>query len=149
MAYKEHRAEKQAWHAAKQRCLTPWNEAYPYYGGRGITFHAAWENNFDAFFAEVGPKPSAQHVLDRIDNAKGYEPGNIRWVTKSISQINRRHPISLSSGLQGVRWNKTRWMARGWEVTSVHLYSGPDFFEACCARKSWEAKNAVNRGIAP
>lgn len=149
MPYKDNRVEKQAWHAAKQRCLTPWNAAYAYYGARGITFHPAWENDFEAFLVEIGPRPTAQHVLDRINNDQGYVPGNIRWVTKSVSQINRRHPVSPTSGLQGVRWNKSRWMACGWDSKAIHLYSGPDFFEACCARKSWETKNSVKRGIAP
>ena len=45
---------------------------------------------FEQFYAEVGLKPTPAHQLDRIDNDKGYEPGNVRWVTKSQNERNRR-----------------------------------------------------------
>ena len=41
--------------------------------------------------AEVGPRPSDKHSLDRIDNAKGYEPGNVRWATMSAQCRNKRN----------------------------------------------------------
>jgi HNH endonuclease len=45
------------------------------------------------------------------------------------------------SGLQGVTWLHGYWVARGTRnSTRIHLYHGKDFFEACCARKSWEAR---------
>jgi hypothetical protein len=49
----------------------------------------SWEHSFADFFAYVGPAPSGT-TLDRIDNNKGYEPGNVRWATKTVQARNTR-----------------------------------------------------------
>jgi hypothetical protein len=44
-----------------------------------------------------------------------------------------------SLGIPGVFARGRSFTAQGnWECDRYHLYSGPDFFEACCARKRWE-----------
>lgn len=69
------------WASMKNRCERPAHPSYRRYGGRGITVCAEWQNDFAAFLAHVGPRPSTRHSLDRINNARGYEPGNVRWAT--------------------------------------------------------------------
>ncbi|MDH2154056.1 hypothetical protein [Stenotrophomonas sp. GD03657] len=81
--------EYSAWHNARSRCNNQNNPKYADYGGRGIDFHPDWANSFEKFLEEVGPKPEG-YVLDREDNDKGYVPGNVRWVTYSESNKNRR-----------------------------------------------------------
>lgn len=71
--------EFHAWAAAIQRCHNPKNLAYSRYGGRGIAVWPEWRNSFEAFLRDVGPAPTQRHSIDRIDGAKGYEPGNCRW----------------------------------------------------------------------
>ncbi len=83
---KEHRALA----SAIYRCHNPSYPGYPRYGGRGITVCKEFRESFEAFFEEVGPCPSPRHSLDRIDNARGYEPGNVRWATSSEQMQNRR-----------------------------------------------------------
>lgn len=40
--------------------------------------------------ADVGKRPPGT-TLDRIDNNKGYEPGNVRWTTRLVQSRNRRN----------------------------------------------------------
>lgn len=47
-------------------------------------------NSFQAFVKEIGPRPSSQHSLDRIDNDGHYEIGNVKWSTRREQQQTRR-----------------------------------------------------------
>lgn len=74
----------------KTRCKYPNRKDYKWYGGRGITVCAEWIDNFAAFFACVGKRPSPSHSIDRIDVNGNYEPGNVRWATPTEQVRNRR-----------------------------------------------------------
>lgn len=79
----------QTWVNMRRRCLSPSNHAFPRYGGRGISIAPEWDD-FDRFVADVGPRPSLGHSLDRVDNDGNYEPGNVRWATAAEQANNRR-----------------------------------------------------------
>jgi hypothetical protein len=72
----------------RRRCRPTYFEAR-YYSERGITVCKRWEV-FENFYADMGPKPSPRHTLDRIDNDKGYRPGNCRWSTREEQAQNKR-----------------------------------------------------------
>lgn len=72
------------------RCHRPSCEAFPNYGARGIRVCDRWRAGFEAFLADVGPRPSPKHSLDRINNDGNYEPGNVRWATRSQQLRNKR-----------------------------------------------------------
>jgi len=48
-----------------------------------------WMNDPVAFVEYIGEPPTPEHTVDRIDNARGYEPGNVRWATL-IEQANNK-----------------------------------------------------------
>lgn len=82
----------------KYRCTNPKNKDWEDYGGRGIKFLFT---SFEQFFAELGPRPSPQHSVDRIDDDGNYEPGNVRWATASQQNRNRRpffNPTTFKKG---------------------------------------------------
>jgi len=73
-----------------QRCENPNSPAFADYGGRGIRVAREWRLSFESFLADVGPRPSNAHSLDRIDVNGNYEPGNVRWATRKEQARNMR-----------------------------------------------------------
>lgn len=72
------------------RCHNEFDKDFKNYGGRGIVVCDRWRTSFENFLADVGRKPSPAHQIDRKDNDKGYEPGNVRWTTAVGNANNRR-----------------------------------------------------------
>lgn len=90
------------WSSMIQRCYDPTCSSYRYYGPRGIGVAEEWRRSFNAFIRAVGPRPGPQYSLDRIDNDKGYEPGNVRWATPVQQARNRRNNTRLDLNGQQV-----------------------------------------------
>ena len=92
-----------AWLGMKQRCTNPKHNAFPNYGGRGITVCDRWMD-FCNFVQDMGERPSPDHSLDRKDNDKGYSPDNCRWTTRSEQALNRRKakPPNYAARIDGL-----------------------------------------------
>lgn len=87
--------EYQAWHDMRSRCTNPNVREWKRYGARGITVCESWLGSFEAFSADMGPRPSAKHSLERKDVNGNYEPGNCEWVLTRRQQWNRRDSIKV------------------------------------------------------
>lgn len=98
------------WKSIRNRCLSPGHADYPNYGGRGITVCDEWAGSIRAFAAAVGPRPSPQHSIDRIDNYRGYEPGNVRWATQEEQMKNQRRTLTIT--VNGETLHHSDWAKR-------------------------------------
>lgn len=84
-----------SWQSMKARCTNPNRPQYRHYGGKGIKVCARWFNSFANFLADLGPRPPS-HTIDRIDPNRDYEPGNCRWVHKSVQPSTRASALSTA-----------------------------------------------------
>ena len=123
--------EYRSWAKIKQRCLNPKHKHFKNYGGAGITISCGWRDDFQAFLDHIGPAPTDAHTVDRIDNSRGYEPGNVRWATKEQQARNTSKNIwvnvngerlcledaASASGLKSI--TVTSRLRRGWDIQAA------------------------------
>lgn len=112
------------WTSMVRRCHDTSHKQFPDYGGRGITVCEEWRTDYEAFvrylatlegFSEADNK---WFQIDRIDNSKGYEPGNLRFVTPGANARNRRSNKTIAYEGQD--------------------YSTWDFHEQFCPKMPWK-----------
>jgi hypothetical protein len=86
--------EYRIWSEMLQRCGNPKSQHWRFYGGRGISVCDRWRSAA-LFYADMGPRPSPKHSIDRINNDGNYEPGNCRWATRDQQMANSRASILI------------------------------------------------------
>lgn len=98
------------WHAMIYRCTSVLDIAWFAYGGRGITVCHRWmygehrKTGFRCWLLDMGPKPTSEHSIDRIDSNGNYEPLNCRWATPKVQIENRRkNPIKICPAAKELR----------------------------------------------
>lgn len=89
------------------RCHNPNHVSFHRYGGRGVAVCDRWRASFGDFIKDMGSPESDGLTIDRIENDRGYEPGNCRWVTNLVNARNRPgvHRITID----GVTKTLTEW----------------------------------------
>ena len=108
-----------SWNAMKGRCLNKNDPAFKNYGGRGIKVCARWKKSFENFFADMGPRPSLDYGIDRINNNGNYEPSNCRWATAKEQSSNKRTTVLLTHN--GLTLTMAEW-ARRLGITRTGLW---------------------------
>lgn len=116
--------EYMIWYSMWHRCLN--QESYK------RRFPSLSWRDFEAFYAELGDRPSDKHSLDRVDNSKGYGPGNCRWATAQEQSNNTSRNVKVShrgilytyaelARLTGIDVNLIRYRHRnGWDMDKVN-----------------------------
>lgn len=84
------RPEYRIWLSMIQRCHNPKSQKYQSYGARGITVCPEWRASFEAFYSDMGSRPSNSHSIERKDNSLGYSSSNCIWATRTEQQRNIR-----------------------------------------------------------
>lgn len=92
-----------------QRCNNPKATNFRYYGAIGTKVCERW-HDYPSFLADMGECPDRSMTLDREDGARGYEPGNCRWVTQAAQNANRPgHTVQLTHA--GTTQSVAQWAA--------------------------------------
>lgn len=81
--------EHKTWMGINKRCNNPNEPSFANYGGKGIKVCDRWLK-FSAFLQDMGPRPSLNHSIDRINPLGDYEPDNCRWADKKTQNRNKR-----------------------------------------------------------
>jgi hypothetical protein len=119
--------EYQSWRGMRERCSSSGHISYPWYGEQGVAVCDRW-SSFEMFLADMGRKPSPKHWIERLDNTRGYEPGNCVWALpkQQARNTSRNHVITAFGRTQvlqdwadqtGLRYTTLlSRIRRGWSV---------------------------------
>lgn len=107
-----------SYYSMKARCCSERCRSWPKYGGRGIKVCARWLESSVNFLTDMGPRPPGTS-LDRIDNSKGYSPGNCRWADAYTQAANTRRSRWIV--YRGERKTLSQWARTlGYSVSGLH-----------------------------
>lgn len=122
-------AEFRIFTGIRTRTSNPNSPGYAKYGALGVRLLF---EDFESFFACLGPRPSTKHSVDRFPNKEGhYEAGNVRWATQKEQCRNKRNnrlltdngetlPIAAWTERRGFKKNTIRnRLVSGWSVAQA------------------------------
>ena len=126
------------WRSMKKRCLNPNHEAYPRYGGRGITVCDEWKDDFQTFYDWAMTNGYQEGLtIDRIDVNGNYEPGNCRWATAKEQNNNTRNNRLLTHN------GETHTMAEWADITGI----GYDTLQSRLFKGGWTVEEALTKPV--
>lgn len=124
------------WRSMIDRCRLPTHQAWKNYGARGIKVCDRWASSFEGFWEDMGSSYRSGLTLERVDNSKGYQPGNCIWATYSQQGSNRRtnrriHTpwgyLTVSEAARKSGIGHTTLLYRiNTQVPKEHLFDAPD-----------------------
>lgn len=126
---RSYRPEYRIWAAMRRRCTAMRDPNFYLYGGR-VTVCPEWEQSFDTFMADMGPRPSPKHSLDRIDNNGNYEPKNVRWATPTeqarntsrtrfVTALGQTKPLTQWAEELGISPTSLEYRLREWDADTA------------------------------
>jgi len=83
-----HEQEYSVWTSMKSRCANENDKDYARYGGRGISVCQRWQDSFEDFMKDMGPRPEGG-TIERKNNDGNYEPKNCEWADRAAQSKNR------------------------------------------------------------
>lgn len=123
-----------SWAGMVERCTNPNHKSFWKYGEKGVKVCERWRD-YRLFMEDMGPRPSKEHSIDRIDYTGSYEPGNCRWATY-LEQANNT-PQNVNLTVLGETKSLAAWsrdfrcsicpqtigkrLARGWDESAAVL----------------------------
>ncbi|KOU50559.1 hypothetical protein ADK55_18630 [Streptomyces sp. WM4235] len=128
----------QVWQGMIARCHNSNHKAFARYGGRGIAVCNQWRESFETFHQDVIEGYRSGLQLDRVDNNRGYEPGNTRWATPAQNSRNtRRNNVVEFAGHSRcvTEWAELLGLSR--DALRNRL------------RRDWPIERALTEGVAP
>lgn len=95
-AYKNYK-EYSSYKSMKNRCSITNSSLknYKTYVNNKITICERWLESFENFYEDMGPIPSSEYSLDRIDNLKGYYKENCRWADIFTQNRNKSNSVFI------------------------------------------------------
>lgn len=103
---------------------------------RGIRVCARWQS-FEAFLADMGPRPSRDHSIERKDGNRDYEPANCVWALPRVQARNTRSnrmvpygskmvPLIVFCERIGASYGAVHArLRRGWTIDQIRSHPGP------------------------
>lgn len=81
----------EAWCTMVRNCSNPVAKQWEYYGRLGVTVCERWlgEEGYEHFVADLGERPSDDHVLSRRNKQRGFTPSNAYWATRHETNRNK------------------------------------------------------------
>lgn len=132
---KSHTPEYGVWLMMRGRCFNPNNsDVYKEYKDRAPP--KAWDD-FEIFFADMGPRPSPKHSIERVDNNKPYGPENCIWATRKVQNRNSNNNVNVE--YQGRTQCIAAW-AEEYNMKYSTLYRR-------LVTKNWPIEKALTKGV--
>lgn len=132
--------EYKIWGTMLQRCNNSRCREYKHYGARGIKVCRRWQgrNGFANFLSDVGPRPFAKASIHRINNNRGYRPGNVTWVDPPTQHRHMRSNRILR--FAGQRRIMTDWaVVQGMKPVTL----------GARLKRGWKVEDALTRPVEP
>jgi len=121
----------------KRRCYDQNTIRHESWGGRGIRVCDRWKNDFPAFLADMGQKPSALHSIERRDNNANYDPSNCFWASPKEQARNTRRNRHLT--LNGRTMSVVEWA----DETGIHNNTIRQRLDYC----GWSVEKALTTPV--